>query len=183
MYFWLKLLHIAAMTVWFGGLCFLPHLFAARARGGRDGRAAFFNPVANMLFFRLMTPAALITVVLGTVLMAYGPRGAWLVMKLVVVAVAVLVHLYLGVKLYELGEGRQRHGPRFYRLLGWVPVALLLAVAALTGAKPERAGRLPPPPTAAQWHTAEGVARPAHSAGGLSPLRSRVSSSPYTPMP
>ncbi len=147
MLFWLKLLHISAMAVWFAGLFFLPRLFVARMRREHDGAADFFNPVANTLFFRVATPAALLTIVLGMALIAYGPTGAWLVMKLVVVALAVLLHLYFGLLLYGLGQGRERHGPWFYRIAGWVPLLLLLAVAALTGAKPETAGNLPPPPS------------------------------------
>lgn len=147
MAFWLKLLHISAMAVWFAGLFFLPRLFLARRRDEGDGEAAFFNPVANALFFRVATPAALLTIALGMVLIAYGPGGgAWLVMKLVLVALAVLLHLYYGLLLYELGQGNERHRPWFYRVAGWMPLVLLLAMAAITGAKPESAGSLPPPP-------------------------------------
>ena len=145
MYFWLKILHVSAMVLWFAGLFFLPRLFAARHVGGREAPAVYFNVVANTLFFRLATPAALVAVATGMLLIAFGPSGAWLVMKLVLVAAAVLLHLYLGVVLYNLGQGRDRHGPWFYRLLGWAPLGLLLAIAALTGAKPATVGDLPPP--------------------------------------
>jgi protoporphyrinogen IX oxidase len=147
MAFWLKLLHIFAMAVWFAGLFFLPRLFLARRRDEDDGEAGFFNPMANALFFRVATPAALATIALGMLLIARDPAGgAWLVMKLVVVALAVLLHLYYGLLLYELGQGNERHGPWFYRLAGWLPLLLLLAMAAITGAKPDSAAGLPPPP-------------------------------------
>ena len=149
MYFWLKVLHIAAMAVWFTGLFFLPRLFVAHQRGEIDADRAYFNPAANLLFFRIMTPAALVTTVIGAILMAWNPDGAWLVMKLAVVTLAILIHLYLGVILYQLGQGKPRHGPWFYRTLGWIPLALILAIAALTGAKPDTAGDLPPPPAQA----------------------------------
>lgn len=180
MYFWIKVLHIAAMTVWFAGLFMLPRLFVERCprarglsardegrgendhRGGDgepvtalagatshgDGDPAFFNPVAKTLFFWMATPAAVLTILLGMGLIAYGPTGAWLVMKLVIVALAVLVHLYVGLQMYELGQGRDNHGPLFYRLLGWVPVVLLLAAAGLTAGKPQTVGTLPAPPVA-----------------------------------
>jgi len=147
MYFWLKVLHIGAMAVWFTGLFFLPRLFLAHHRGEIDDDRGYFNPAANALFFRLATPAAVATVVLGMLLMAWGPGGAWLVVKLVLVSIAVLLHLYLGVLLYRLGQGEMRHGPWFFRTIGWLPLILLLAIAALTGAKPETFGDLPPPPS------------------------------------
>ena len=148
MYFWLKILHVSAMVLWFAGLFFLPRLFVARHRGQRDGAAAYFNVAANTVFFRLATPAALVAVLSGMVLIAFGPSGAWLVMKLVLVTGAVLLHLYMGMVLYELGQGRERHGVGFYRVIGWTPLLIVLAVAALTGAKPATVGDLPPPPGA-----------------------------------
>lgn len=148
MYFWLKILHVSAMVLWFAGLFFLPRLFVARHRGERDAAAGYFNATANTLYFRMATPAALVAVATGMALIAFGPSGAWLVLKLVVVAGAVLLHLYLGLVLYELGQQRDRHGPWTYRVLGWAPLLVLLCVAALTGAKPQTVGTLPPPPGA-----------------------------------
>lgn len=149
MYLGLKILHVSAMVLWFAGLFFLPRLFVARHRGERDAAAGYFNATANTLYFRMATPAALVAVASGMALIAFGPSGAWLVIKLVVVAGAVFLHLYMGVVLYELGHGRDRHGPDFYRTLGWLPLLLLLGIAALTGAKPRTVGDLPPPPEAA----------------------------------
>ena len=70
MYFWLKVLHILAMTVWFTGLFFLPRLFVARHRREIDSDPEYWNPVTNTLFFRIMTPAALVTITLGGILIA-----------------------------------------------------------------------------------------------------------------
>ncbi len=136
------------MAIWFTGLFLLPRLLVARHTEENDGDADVFVPTAGMLYFRIMSPAALVTVTLGMILIAYGPAGAWLIMKLVVVAVAVSVHLYFGVMLYEIEQGKDRHSAWFYRIAGWLPLALLLTVAALTGAKPATVPPLPPPPTA-----------------------------------
>lgn len=148
-YFWLKVLHILAMTIWFAGLFFLPRLFTARHAQEMDADPAFWNPVTNMLFFRVMTPAALVTITAGGILIAWNPDGAWLVLKLVAVAMAVLLHLYFGLLLYELGQDRDHHGPTFYRAIGWIPLVLLLVIAGLTGAKPRTLGDLPAPPARA----------------------------------
>lgn len=148
MYFWLKTFHIAAMLVWFIGLAFLPRLLLARVRGERDARPAYFNPMARALYLYVATPAGVLTISLGMVLIAYGPQGAWLVMKLALVLLAVLMHLHLGVLLYEVRQGKDRHGAGVLRFLGWVPVLVMLGVAALTGAKPDTAGSLPAPPQA-----------------------------------
>lgn len=146
MYFWLKLFHIAAMTVWFTGLFFLPRLFVARHRDERDSEMDYFVPMASALYFRVMSPAGLVTIALGMSLIAYGPSGAWLLMKLLIVVLAVAIHVYLGVVMFELQHGRDRHGAGFYRVLGAVPLLILLGVAALTGAKPRTLPPLSPPP-------------------------------------
>ncbi|MDQ3268849.1 MAG: CopD family protein [Pseudomonadota bacterium] len=170
MYFWLKFFHIAAMTVWFTGLFFLPRLLVARHRAEADADRARFIPIAGTLFFRIMSPAALVTITLGMVLLGFGPSGAWLVMKLALVSLAVSAHMYFGVVLYELERGRDRHGTWFYRSLGWMPLALLLAIAALTGAKPQTVAPFPPPPNAAAAdHSAAGTLPSASGAGGFSP--------------
>lgn len=149
MYLWLKIFHIGAMAVWFTGLCFLPHLFLARHRHRREAQPTRFNRLVNTVYFRIMTPAAVLTVVFGGVLLVFAVFAAWLVMKMLLVLLAVCVHLYLGVVLYELGQGRDRHGPLFYGVLGWTPLLLALALAALTAAKPATLGPLPAVPAEA----------------------------------
>jgi putative membrane protein len=150
MYFWLKIFHIAAMSVWFSGLLLLPRLLAARHRDERDAEPAYFLPVAGTLYFRIMSPAGLVTIALGMTLIAFGPTGAWLVLKLLLVVAAVLIHVYLGMVMYKIEHGLDRHGAAFYRWLGAMPLLLLFGIAALTGAKPDTVPPVPPPPQAAQ---------------------------------
>ena len=148
MYLWLKTLHIAAMAIWFTGLFFLPRLFVARQRKEPDGENGRFFPTANAIYFRVMTPAGVVTIALGMILVAYGPHGAWLAMKLAVVALAVLIHLYFGVVLHALVQDRSRHSVAFFRAVGWLPLVLLLVLAGITARKPATVDPLPPTPEA-----------------------------------
>jgi len=139
-YFWLKFIHIAAMTIWFTGLFFMPRLFIAYQRpegalpeAERDRLAA----LARTLYFGVMTPAGALTVALGIVLiLVWGYDGAWLPAKLLLVVLAVLLHVYLGQLMVDMRHGRLRHGPLFCRALTWTPLPVLLGVAALAAAKP-----------------------------------------------
>lgn len=158
MLFWLKVAHIASMSIWFSGLILLLRLFAARRRGERDARPDFFNPVANRLFFRIATPAGVLTIALGMSLIPWVEPGAWLIGKLVLVALVVLVHLWMGAHLHALGKGQERCPGLLPRLLGWSPLLLLLGIAALTGAKPRSVGDLPPPGEAAHSSSARSEA-------------------------
>lgn len=177
MYFWLKFFHVAAMAVWFTGLFFLPRLFVARHRAEADAERARFIPMVGTLYFGVMSPAALVTITLGMILFAFGPSGAWLAIKLTLVTLAVMLHLYFGVLLYELERGNDLHATWFYHVVGWVPLLLVLAVAGLTAAKPQTVPPLPPPPNAAQ-------SAPGYSDAGRLPSASGGGGfSPYTPMP
>lgn len=150
-YFWLKVLHIAGMAAWFTGLFLLPRLFIAggdppwRQHEKHDDapdedlmsrRLRSETAIGNGLYFRVMTPAALLTVGAGLALMTYGFAGAWLPAKLGLVAAAVLLHLYLGNLLPDLAAGRSRHAAAVYRAFSWAPVLLLLGIAALAAVKP-----------------------------------------------
>jgi putative membrane protein len=147
-YLWLKTLHIAAMAIWFTGLFFLPRLFVARQRNEPDGENGHFFPMANAVYFRVMTPAGVVTIALGMILVVYGPHGAWLAMKLAVVALAVLIHLYFGVVLHAFAQGQPRHSVAFFQAVGWLPLVLLLALAGITARKPATVEPLPPVPEA-----------------------------------
>lgn len=135
MYLLAKMLHIAAVGLWFAGLCMLPHLLASRASTDHT-EDDYFVPLARRLYFHLMTPAAAIAVVVGGGLIAFGQPGAWLPAKLGLVALALMLHVYLGLSLYDLSNGRARHGIGFFRMLGWLPVGLAIGIVALTTAKP-----------------------------------------------
>lgn len=141
MYFWLKFFHIAAMAIWFTGLFFFPRLFIASVREGASTDEGDLAAIGKTLYFGIMTPAGVVTVALGITLITYGVEGPWLAAKLVLVAMAVLLHVYLGQLLFYLGRGHARHGAFLYRVLTWGPLFLLLGIAALAAAKP---GALPP---------------------------------------
>lgn len=134
MIFWLTFFHIAAMAVWFTGLFLLPQLFIACCQDDPDHRQ--LKSMGQTLYFNLMTPAAVMTVVLGTVLIAYGFTGAWLPAKLILVTLAVLLHVYNGQLLVDLSRGALPRTPGFYRALNWSPLLLILGITALAAAKP-----------------------------------------------
>jgi len=171
-YFGLKLLHVAAVTVWFAGLCFLPALLRMRERRPvAPVRAAWLGPAANLVFFRVATPAALAAIALGMVLVAQVPFQGWLAAKLGLVALAVLLHVHLGLRLYRSGAAASR--PRLAVAYGAAVLLLLAGIAALTAAKPRTFGDLPAPPRHAAVHG--GTSLPASSSSGPG--------WPWTPIP
>lgn len=134
---WLKALHIIFMVTWFAGLFYLPRLFVYHAQSADRASLERFKVMERKLFFGIMTPGALLTIVFGTWLwLGYGFSGGWLVAKLALVTVLIAYHVYCGKLLQDFKHNRNRHGHVFYRWLNELPVLILIAVVLLVVLKP-----------------------------------------------
>jgi putative membrane protein len=134
---WIKSLHIIFMVTWFAGLFYLPRLFVYHAMSEDRPGIERFKLMERKLFFGIMTPGAVLTLVFGSWLwLGYGFQGGWLHAKLVLVAVLVAYHLYCGKLLIDFRNDRNRHGHVFYRWLNELPVLLLVAIVLLVVVKP-----------------------------------------------
>ena len=134
---WIKALHIIFMVTWFAALFYLPRLFVYHAMSDDAVSIERFKIMERKLFFGIMTPGALLTIVFGTWLwLDYGFSGGWLHAKLALVAVLVAYHGYCGKLLVDFKHDRNRHGHVFYRWLNEFPVILLFAVVILVVVKP-----------------------------------------------
>ena len=134
---WIKALHISFMVTWFAALFYLPRLFVYHAMSDDAVSIERFKIMERKLFFGIMTPGALFTIVFGLWLwLGYGFSGAWLHAKLGLVAVLLAYHVYCGKLLIDFKHDRNRHGHVFYRWLNEFPVLLLFAVVILVVVKP-----------------------------------------------
>jgi protoporphyrinogen IX oxidase len=139
----LKAGHIMALVVWCAGLIVLPILLHVHGRGD-DARTqtgfAQLRLLSHFSYTHLITPAAVIAVAFGTVLIVMLELvDPWMLTKLVAVAGMVLVHAWLGHLIAEAGEGRgtYRMPPPLIALVLAVP--LMAAVLWLVLAKPDLA--------------------------------------------
>jgi putative membrane protein len=134
---WLKALHISFMVTWFAALFYLPRLFVYHAMSDDAVSIARFKIMERKLFYGIMTPGALFTIVFGVWLwLGYGFSGGWLHAKLALVAVLVGYHAYCGKLVMDFKHDRNRHGHVFYRWLNEFPVVILFAVVILVVVKP-----------------------------------------------
>lgn len=134
---WIKALHISFMVTWFAALFYLPRLFVYHAMSDDAVSIERFKIMERKLFFGIMTPGALFTIVFGVWLwLGYGFSGGWLHAKLALVAVLLAYHVYCGKLLIDFKHDRNRHGHVFYRWLNEFPVLLLFAVVILVVVKP-----------------------------------------------
>jgi protoporphyrinogen IX oxidase len=129
---WVKSLHIVFMVTWFAGLFYLPRLFVYHALAQDAIGIERFKLMERKLYFGIMTPGAVLTIVFGLWLwLGYGISGGWLYAKLALVAVLVAHHVWLGKLMLDFRHDRNRHGDIFYRWLNEIPALPLLVGAVL----------------------------------------------------
>jgi protoporphyrinogen IX oxidase len=132
-----KSLHIVFMVTWFAGLFYLPRLFVYHSMTTDRESGERFKLMERKLYFGIMTPGALLTLVFGLWLwLGYGFDGGWLYAKLALVALLVGYHLWCGRLLADFKHDRNRHNHVWYRWFNEAPVVLLLAIVLLVVLKP-----------------------------------------------
>ena len=135
-----KTLHVVFMVSWFAGIFYLPRLFVYHALASADDRVGIerFKTMERKLFFGIMTPSAVLTVVFGLWLwLGYDVTGGWMHAKLALALVLIAFHVYLGLLMRDFARDRNRHGHVFYRWVNEIPaLPLLVAIVWLVIAKP-----------------------------------------------
>jgi len=138
---WVKAFHIIAMVTWFGGLFYLPRLFVYHALSTDTISQTRFKIMERKLYYGIMTPGALMTLGFGLwLLYAYGwslyKSFLWLHLKLALVGVLIIYHLYCGYLRRQFQRDQNQHSHIFYRALNEAPVIILIAIVILAVVKP-----------------------------------------------
>ncbi len=134
---WVKALHIIFMVTWFAGLFYLPRLFVYHAQASDAVSLERFKVMERKLYFGIMTPGAILTIVFGAWLwLGFGIGGGWLHAKLALVAVLVGYHIYCGKLLTAFKHDRNTHSHVWFRWFNEMPVLILFAVVLLVVVKP-----------------------------------------------
>ena len=134
---WIKSLHLIVVVAWFAGLFYLPRLFVYHAQAEDAASRERFKVMERKLYRGIMTPTMVLTLAFGTWLwLGYGFRGGWLVAKLLVVALLVAYHFWLGAMLRDFARDANRRSHVFYRWINEAPLALLAAIVVLVVVKP-----------------------------------------------
>lgn len=137
---WYKALHVFFMIAWMAGIFYLPRLYVYNAESTNNEVKAQLNIMQRRLWF-FITPFALLTLIFGVLIMLeYGmsifKSGLWLHIKLTLVSLFYVYHIYLYVVMKRFIANANTHSPRYYRVLNEVPVLVLLAIVVLVVVKP-----------------------------------------------
>ncbi|MGR8949385.1 MAG: protoporphyrinogen oxidase HemJ [Gammaproteobacteria bacterium] len=143
MYLWIKAFHLITVVTWFAGLFYLPRLFVYHAMASDDPIGIErFKVMERKLYYGIMTPSVLITAILGGALIYlqgidWLAEMKWLQLKLVIVALLIIYHAYLGVLLNRFKRDENVHSHVFYRWINELPVLVLVTVVCLAIIKPD----------------------------------------------
>lgn len=138
---WLKAWHLIGMVTWFAGLFYLPRLFVYHAMSDDRVSVERFKVMERKLYYGITTPGGVFTLLIGSWMLydyawaAYG-SSLWLHLKLALLALLVVYHLYCGRLLREFKHDRNRRSHVWYRWFNEVPVVLLVAIVLLAVLKP-----------------------------------------------
>lgn len=136
-----KAVHIAGLALWCAGLLALPVLLRVYGHPDHAHTQAGFAALRRLthrLYTMVVTPAAILAVAAGTVLIfPLVPLEGWLILKLLAVAGMVLVHAWLGHLIVQTGAGGGQYLLPSPMIALALMVPLMVLVLVLVLAKPE----------------------------------------------
>jgi putative membrane protein len=133
----IKLLHIAALSIWCAGLIGLPLLLAKHDQDDQQEDFSRLRVLTHQAYIRVVTPAAVIAIALGTALIFLrGVFVPWMFAKLVLVGVLVLLHGWIGHVTVSIGEGKGDYAPRRAWPFLMAAAAAMLIILLLVLGKP-----------------------------------------------
>lgn len=137
---WVLSFHIIFMVAWFAGLFYLPRLFMYHALCRDQPGIERFKIMERKLFFAIMTPAGILTTVLGLWLLSrnwqWYRTQFWMLTKLALVGILWIYHAYCGYLLNRFNQNLNRFSSTFYRWFNEAPSLLLIAIVILVIVRP-----------------------------------------------
>lgn len=138
---WFKAFHLIFMVTWFAGLFYLPRLFVYHAMSEDQISLDRFKIMERKLYYGIATPGAILTIIFGlaiifTVGWKFYLSQFWFQIKLVLLLLLVIYHVYCGKLLMDFKQDRNKHGHVWYRWFNEIPVIFLIAIVLLAILRP-----------------------------------------------
>lgn len=148
-YAYLKAFHIIFVVTWFAGLFYMPRLFIYSTEAGdkspevRDVLRSQFNVMMKRLWYGITWPSAIITLILGALVLHIGgwapllfsEGGRWLLIKVCFVIVLYVYHFSLHAIFKQEIKGVFKYSSQQLRMWNEVATVLLVAIIVLVVVK------------------------------------------------
>ena len=139
-YLLFKSLHLIAVISWMAGLLYLPRIFVYHSENTNEIISNVFKTMERKLFYYIMTPAMVLSWIFGIVLIheiGFQQLGnLWLQLKLILVLLLTVYHLYLGLLLNQFKLDQNKKTSKFYRYINEIPTLLLILIVFIVIFKP-----------------------------------------------
>ena len=140
-YLTLKALHLIAVISWMAGLLYLPRIFVYHVENKNDQNISnVFKVMERKLYFYIMMPAMVLSWIFGLLLISSigfdQLANKWLEIKLILVLILTIYHLFLGVCLKKFSIDKNTYSSKFYRIFNEVPTILLILIVFIVIFKP-----------------------------------------------
>jgi putative membrane protein len=140
-YLWIKAMHVFFMVAWMAGIFYLPRLLAYHTKVGADSQTAvIFQTMESRLNLIIMCPAAILTVVSGTMMLmvpgAIDWSQGWMHLKFIAILGLIIFHFMLNVWRRQLSSNNCQKSEKFFRIINEVPSLLLLIIVICVIVKP-----------------------------------------------
>jgi putative membrane protein len=129
------------MVTWFAGLFYLPRLFVYHAMSEDEISRERFKVMERKLYFGITTPGMILTLIFGIWMLldyawAFYSSAVWLHIKLGLLLLMVIYHLFCGKWLLDFKNDKNCHSHVFYRWMNEIPVLFLVSIIFLAVLKP-----------------------------------------------
>ena len=137
LYAYIKAFHLIALVAWFAGLFYLPRLFVYHAMTNNEVSKHQFKIMEHKLFWYIMTPAGILTIILGEILAhGFGFSGLWLHLKVFLVGTLVIYHLYCFKIMDDFSKDYNTRSHKWFRVFNEYPTIILILCVILVVVKP-----------------------------------------------
>ena len=137
---WIKAFHIFGVVCWFAGVFYLPRLFVYHAMAEDPIGIERFKVMERKLYRGIMTPSAVFAVAFGVWLLILGweaySQALWLWIKLALVALLIVYHIWCGRIINDFANDANRHSHKFFRVFNEMPIFVLLGAVILAVVRP-----------------------------------------------
>ena len=137
LYNWVKTFHIVFMVAWMAGLLYVPRLFVYHKENYENNSIKqVFKVMEKRLFYFIATPSMAIVWLSGLYLGSILGFDLWLLIKIGLVFLMTLFHIFIGIHLNRFKMEKQIKSAKFFRLINEIPFFLLLFIVILVIFKP-----------------------------------------------
>ena len=140
-YLLFKSLHLIAVISWMAGLLYLPRIFVYHSENiNKEEICIVFKTMERKLYNYIMMPAMFLSWFFGLILISqvgFETIGTkWLQIKLILVILLSVYHLYLGSLLFKFNKDINTKSSKFFRWLNELPTLLLIIIVFVVIFKP-----------------------------------------------